>query len=465
MENPELVTTASGKNRHTPTLQKIDRASLPIAVLAFPIILETFFRILVSSVDVIMLSSYSQKAVAGVGLVSQYVFFLQILFNVICIGTSIVLAQYLGAKRHQESKQVIQASAVMILLTAFSLCVAVLFGTSSLLSAYSIEPEVRQYAWEYFVIFGGIGSLFTAFNMLQVSVLRSYGYTRSPMYISFIANILNVIGNAFSLYGWFGLPVFGVVGVAVSSAFSQFAACLLLAWNIHHNPEVQFSLSGMTKVPGKIYKRILSIGIPTAGENMAYNVAQIVLMVMISSLGTFAMSAQIYAITICRFVFLWAMSIGNAVQIKTGYYVGAKKPEEAYRRVYLYQFVGTAITLFCVVAINLFKVPIITLFTTVPQISNLVAALLLCSIYVEFGRSLNLITIQALKGAGDIRFPVLYGLFSMWGIMVAGSWFLGIQLGMGLVGIWIATGTDETLRGIVMLFRWKSKRWQTKAIK
>ena len=74
--------------------------------LTLPIAMESFFRILVSSVDTFMLSSYSQEAVAAVGLISQYIFFIHVMFNVICIGTSIVLSQYLGAERDHEARQV-----------------------------------------------------------------------------------------------------------------------------------------------------------------------------------------------------------------------------------------------------------------------------------------------------------------------------------------------------------------------
>ena len=86
------------------------------------------------------------------------------------------------------------------------------------------------------------------------------------------------------------------------------------------------------------------------------------------------------------------------------------------------------------------------------------------SIYIEFGRSLNLVAVGALKGAGDVRFPVLYGIFSNWCIMVLGSYILGLKCGLGLVGFWLGIGTDETTRGIVMLFRWKSRRWQKHAL-
>lgn len=464
---------ASEEKEYTPayimsaiTTPKIirDRAALPMTVLALPIVLEQFFRILVSSIDTIMLSSYSQQAVAAVGLISQYIFFIHILFNVICIGTSIVLTQYLGAKRENESREVAQASAVMVSLVAIVVFIIVLSAGRTLLEQYSIEPEVREFAWEYFYIFGGIGTFFTAFSLLQGTILRSYGYARDAMYISLTANVINVIGNAFALYGFFGLPVLGVRGVAASSAFAHLVACILLAIRIKRRPDVHFPLRDWMKVPRTIYKTILSIGIPTAGENMAYNVAQIVLMAFVSTLGTWAMSSMIYAQTIARFVFVIAMSIGNAVQIKTGYFVGAKRPEAAYKRVFRYQFIGTAISILLILILNLVKTPIIGLFTSVQEIATLTSSLLVISIYIEAGRSLNLITIPALKGAGDIKFPVLYGLFSMWCIMVLGAYILGFKLGFGLLGIWFAIGTDETLRGIVMIFRWKSKRWMTKAI-
>jgi putative MATE family efflux protein len=432
--------------------------------LTMPIVLESFFRTLVSSIDTIMLSSFAQSAVAGVGMINQYIFFIQILFMIICIGTSIVLSQYLGAKRDEDAKHVAQASAVMVLVAAVVICILVVVGAKPLLSAYTLDPAVREYATQFFVIYGGAGSIFIAFNMLQGTVLRSYGYTRDAMYISMATNVINVIGNSFALYGWFGLPVTGVVGVACSSTFAQFAACLLFAWRIRCHPDVKLPFRGWRKVPRTIYRTILSIGVPTAGENMSYNVSQIVIMAMVSTLGTYAMSAMVYVQTIVRFVYITSMSIGSAVQIKTGYFVGAGKPEEAYRRLYKYQIVGTAISLVIIGLVNVFKLPMLGLFTAEQEIIVLASTLLLFSMYIEFGRSINLVTIPGLKGAGDVKFPVFYGILSNWCVMVLGSWFFGIHLGFGLVGIWLATGTDETTRGIVMLLRWKSKRWQTKKI-
>lgn len=441
------------------------RGALPMLQLSLPLILEQFFRILVSSIDTVMLSFYSEQAVAAVGMMSQYVFFINILFNVIAIGTSIVLSQFLGAQKSKDDLNAIaKSSSLMVTGAAVIITLAVIFGINPLLSRYTLEKEVRDFASQYFLIFGGGGAFFIAFGLLQSAILRSYGYTKEAMIVTLASNLINVAGNAISLYGFFGLPILGVKGVAWSSVISMIASCVILQIIIRKKQDVCFNLFCKAKIPARFYKLILSVGVPTASENLSYNVSQIVIMAMISTLGTYAMSAQVYTATICRFVFVMAVGIGSAVQIKTGWSVGAGQEDVIYKKVFKYSFVATSCSIIMILLINLLRSPIIGFFTHQEQIVSLVKTLLLLSIYLEFGRSLNLVFIGALKGAGDIKFPVLYGMFSNWCIMVFLSWLLGLKFGLGVAGFWLGIGTDETTRGIVMFFRWKSKRWMQKAL-
>lgn len=444
-------------------MQNKTRGSLPMLHLVLPLAGEQLLRILVSLADTFMLSTYSDHAVAGVGLVSQYMFFLQILFNVVAVGSSIVLAQYLGAERSREDlNNISKASALMTTAIAFLLSAAVFLGSGPLLNRYSLEDDVRTYAKEYFLIFGGAGAVFNAFGLLQSSMMRCYGYAREALIVTFVANIVNVAGNALSLYGWFGLPVFGVRGVAAASAISSVVSCFMLAVMIRRRKEIAFDLHKIFSVPKKFFRLILSVGIPTAGENLSYNVSQIVIMAMISSLGTSAMSAQVYTMTIVRFVYVIAIAIGGAVQIKTGWYVGAHQRDEAYKKVMLYSLWATGASMFLVVILNFIKSPIISIFTDNPQIVQMVSELLRVSILLEFGRSLNLIYVGALKGAGDVRFPVLYGIFSNWCVMVLLAYILGIKFQLGIVGCFLGISADEITRGAVMFFRWKGKLWMEK---
>lgn len=439
--------------------------SLPMFSLTLPIAMEQLMRILVSSVDTMMLSSYNNSAVAAVGLIGQYIFFLNLLFSVIGTGCSIVLAQYIGAKRtNDELGNIAKASFLMLTVLSIIMTLLVVFGSSFLLGCYQLDDDVRNFAWQYFVIYGGIFCFFNGFTLLQGAILRSYGYTSEAMIVSIVANIINVVGNALSLYGWFGLPVLGVVGVALASGMASVVSCIIYVFFIHRRKDVQFNLKGLFKVPRQSYKLILSIGVPTAGESLSYNTSQIVIMAMISRLGTYAMSAQVYTMTILRFVFATAVSIGSATQIKTGYYVGAKQSDVAYKKVIIYQTIATTCSLLILLIVNIFKSPLASIFTDIPEVHALVCHLLLVSVFIEFGRSLNLTYVGALKGAGDIKFPVTYAIFSNWGIMVLGSYILGLKMGFGLAGFFIAIGADETTRGIAMFLRWKSKRWQKHAL-
>ena len=218
--------------------------------LALPLAGEQLLRIVVSLVDTFMLSTYCEEAVAGVGLVAQYIFFLQILFNIVVIGSSIVLAQYLGAERSKEElNNIAKASVIMVLLLAIVLTLAVFFGTPLLLGLYKLEDSVRSFASEYFLIFGGAGAIFNAVSLLQSSILRCYGYTRQTLVVTLVANLINVVGNALSLYGWFGLPVLGVPGVAGASLLSTAVSCVILGFMIKRRKDICFNLEKLFSVP------------------------------------------------------------------------------------------------------------------------------------------------------------------------------------------------------------------------
>ena len=67
--------------------------------------------------------------------------------------------------------------------------------------------------------------------------------------------------------------------------------------------------------------------------------------------------------------------------------------------------------------------------------------------------------INALRAAGDARYPVAVGAVSMAVVLAGGSWFFGVQLGWGLPGIWLAYVLDEWLRGLLMWRRWLTQGW------
>ena len=77
----------------------------PLLVLAGPMFLELLLNTMLQNVDTVMLSRYDEYAVGAVGIANIIMFMMLILFNIIATATSVVVAQYLGAKRAYADKQ------------------------------------------------------------------------------------------------------------------------------------------------------------------------------------------------------------------------------------------------------------------------------------------------------------------------------------------------------------------------
>ncbi|CAM2933668.1 MATE family efflux transporter [Vibrio mytili] len=430
---------------------------MSIVTLAWPIFVEILLRTALGTSDVFMLSGYSDKAVSAVGVITQITFFLIVVSTFVSSGTGILIAQYNGADRDKDSVDVGVASIVLSIVIGVLLSVVAVLGAIFLLPYYGLEAQVEQYAREYLLISGAL-TFNVTIGIVLTTILRSHGYSRSPMMVNLISGVLNVAGNYIALYQPFGLPVFGVQGVAVATVVSQIIGTLMF-WLILARSSIALPMSTLKQIPSAIYKRILKIGGMNAGEVLSYNLAQICIVYFVVQMGTASLAAFTYAQNIARFSFAFALAIGQAAQIQTGYYIGKGWVTSILKRVQIYFLVGFAASTVATTVIYIFRNEILRVFTEQPEILALTGSLVMGSIVLEAGRVFNLIFIAGLKGAGDIKFPVQMGILSMWGLGVMFSYIFGIHMGYGVLGAWMAIALDEWVRGIIMARRWRSQVW------
>ena len=428
-----------------------------ISTLAWPILVEILLRTAISTSDVFMLSGYSDLAVSAIGVISQIIFFLMIISMMVSTGSSILISQYNGSGRTQESTDVAVASVVLGAMLGILLSLFAYFAAAPIVAMYGLADSVATFAHDYLVITGSF-TLAVTLSIVLSTILRSNGYSRTPMSVNLFTGGINIVGNYCALYQPFGLPVYGVQGVAVATVTSQVINTLIL-WVMLHRKQIAVPLATFSQVPQQVYQRILRIGIMNASEMLSYNLSQMMIVYFVVQMGTASLTAFTYAQNIARVSFAFALAVGQASQIQTSYYVGKQWLEQILQRVQLYFLVSFMVSAAVTSLLFVFRYDLLALFTQDPEVTKLTALLIAGSILVETGRVFNLVFISALKGASDIKFPVQLGIFSMWGIAVSLTYLLGVYAGMGVLGVWLAVAADEWFRGMIMARRWRSKVW------
>ncbi|UAL48597.1 MATE family efflux transporter [Sutcliffiella horikoshii] len=443
-------------------MKETNTKKLTLFALTWPIFIEVLLHMLMGNADILMLSQYSDDSVAAVGVANQILFMLIVMFGFIATGTTILVAQYLGSKNRETAAEVTVVSIGANLIFSVAISILVFFFSSKLLLLMDLPPELLTEADSYLKMVG-IFSFVQALVITMGATIRSYGFTRDAMYVTIGMNILNVIGNYLFIFGPFGIPVLGVEGVAISTVTSRALGLIVITILLFKRIEEPLPFKKMFRLPVSHLKNLLKIGIPSAGEHLSYNTSQIVITYFIVMIGTEALTTKVYAQSLMMFIFLFSVAISQGTQIMIGHQIGAGKIEEAYKRCIKSLRLAILISILTAIPIAFFSDTLLGFFTDNPDIIALGGTLILFTVILEPGRSFNLVVINALRAAGDVRFPVYIGILSMWGVSVTVSYVLGIHFGFGLVGVWIAMILDEWLRGIIMLYRWKSRIWVTKS--
>lgn len=431
--------------------------------LTWPIFLEVFLFMLMGIADTFMLSAVSDNAVSGVGAANQYIHIAILILEVVGNGAAIVVSQYLGSKRYVEASKISGLAVTLNLGVGILLSIGFVIFSKNIMAAMNLDGEVLAFANQYLMIVGG-GIFLQALINALAAIIRVHGYTKQTMFVSLGMNIFHVVGNYALIFGKFGFPELGVQGAAISSVISRFIALVVFFWLLYQVMEYRVQVSYYFTISKEYIKKILKIGLPSAFEQILYQGCQIIFLYYATYLGTESLAARQYAVNISMFTYLFAVAIGMGTAIIVGRFVGADEKEEAYKSVWYSVKRAFIFTLAMVALVIIFRYPLMGLFTDNEQIIKIGASVLVLSIILETGRTLNIVIINSLRAAGDATFPVIMGALSMVMMSVPLGYLFVFVLDLGLPGIWLAIAADEWLRGIIMFFRWKSRKWEKYAL-
>lgn len=439
------------------------RPRLTLFALTWPIFIELALHVLTGTVDTFMVSHVSDGAVAALGVSNHMLGLLMTLFNVVGTGAAVVIGQLLGAR---DERGVRHAATVALLANAVvGLVVSAVLALQAptFLGWMGLPPAILPDGVTFLTLVGG-GLAAVAVSLTLSAILRAHGYTRDGMWVTLGVNALNIVGNLVLVFGHFGLPALGVLGVAISTLVSRIVGMLVLFHLLHRRLGLRPRIAELRGHWRGHMANVLRIGAPSAGENLSWFAMFTVVTTFTAQLGATALAAQSYVMQAVGLMVIFSQSIGAGTEILIARQVGAGRREAAYRQLLHSLRLGVLAATALAAAMAVGGRAFVGAFSADPAVIALAASVLVWSLALEPGRAFNLVVINALRAAGDARFPLWVGLLSTWGIAAPLAWLFGLHFGWGLVGIWWALSIDEWVRGLAMLARWRSRAWVGKAL-
>ena len=434
-----------------------------IFMMSLPIFVELLLQLLVGNIDQFMISKYSQEAVAAIGNGNQIMNIVIVVLNVMSVSTTILISQYLGAKNKSKGSEVSTASLLISSIFSIVITVLVILFNKQLFMWLKVPNEILAETSRYTVIIASF-VLVQGIYMTINSILRSYALMKEVMYVSILMNMINIIGNAILINGLFKAPRLGIVGAAISTNFSKCIGLIAVTIILIKKVDIKISLKYLKPFPIDTIKKLLFIGLPSGGESLSYNLSQMIILKVVNIFGTSVIATRVYGNMLANVCYVYSLAIGQATQVVIGYLIGAGREDEVENRVWSVSVISLVVSLAVTILIYFNSDAVFGIFSKDPVVLALGKKIIFIEIFLEIGRAINIVMTKCLIAAGDVYYPVLTTLTFSWVVAVGGSYILGVKLGLGLQGVWLAMMMDELIRAVIFAIRFKSCKWKNKSM-
>lgn len=438
-------------------------SSADVFVLSVPLFIELFMQIMVGNVNQMMLAPHGTDPAAAVGNALQILNIITIALSAMGTASTVLVTRVLGNASSKRTISEIATVALVVNMALGALMTAVLFAFwPQFFSWLHIDATLWGMGSSFLLIVGSTTILQGAFFAIT-ALLRSFARVGDVMGASLAMNAVNVGVGLVLVNGLGGVPALGVEGTAAANVAARVVGLGLAAFMLLRHTDVRPSPRLLRPFPKKTLKNMLGVGIPSSGEQMNYDLAQIVILSFINVLGTTVVTVKVYCSMLASIAYLYSIALSQATQIVLGYLFGAGKFDAVARRVWVADLIAVALTTCVSTLIWINADAVFGLFTADPMVHELGRQVLLVEIFLGIGRALNIVMVKALIAVGDVKTPVTVNVISSWIFAVAGGYALGIGLGWGIVGMWVAMCVDEWLRAGFLLVTFARGGWRRRA--
>jgi putative MATE family efflux protein len=429
--------------------------------LAWPSLVENLLQTMLGFVDLVFVGQLGADAIAGVGLGNQLMFLLQVVFMGLAVGNQALVARAIGAGDKEDAQRIAKQSLVIAVVLSVGIAVIGMMFSDSIIAVMGATPDVTEIGGSFLRIVSTF-SIVIGVMLIGGGTLRGSGDTRTPMVITGLINIINILLDYGLIFGNLGLPRLGPAGSAVATTIARGVGAVFIVY-------VLFKRGSVLKLPARrgwgfhrdAIGRILNIGGPAALEQIVFQVGFLAFSAIAILLGTNDLAAQQIAFNISNFSILPAFAFGVAATTLVGQNLGAKNPDRA--EASAWQSLKSGMVWMCIMGVGfyVFRHFLVGIYTDDPAVMQLGE---MCLIFIAFAQPLQAISVilsSALRGAGDTRATLVFTFIGIWIARVGIGYLMGIVFGLGLFGVWLGWMADFLTRAGLIVWRFHGARWKT----
>lgn len=429
-----------------------------IFALFFPILIDQAFIIGLNLVNTAMISSSGVSAVSAVNMVDSLNIFLINVFVAVATGGTVVVAQYKGSGNAMMVSRASAATVTSVAMIALAIALLIIGLHQPVLNLLfgSASPDVLESARIYLI---GSSTSFLGIAIVQAvcGALRGIGKTRASLALSLIMNLLYVLLNIVFIT----LLNMGVMGMTLAINIARFAGAVCALYYLFKvDATLHIRLRDLFHFPISMLRKIMFIGLPFAAEQMFFNGGKLLTQVFIVSLGTYAIATNAIGSSLAAVFQIPASALSLTIVTVVGQCIGRGNIADARKFIRSFLWLGAfSLALMGLILMPLY-LPLVGLFNPPPEIVNDLFVVLLINTLVQVPLwSISFILPSALRASGDSRFTSITSMLTMWLFRVILGYIMGIILGWGILGVWLAMNCEWGVRGAVFLWRFRGKKW------
>lgn len=382
--------------------------------------IQNLISTLVNSADTIMLGYVSQTAMAASSLANQYTFVLFCFYYGLSAGTSVLCAQYWGKGDKQTVERILGlASRVVILISLIFFSISFFFP-GAIMRLFTSSPETIHEGIRYLRVLS-FSFIFMGFAQIFVSALRSVGKVVFPSVIYVVSLLVNVLLNATFIFGLFGLPKLGVIGVALGTVSARVVEAVMCIVYSAVSRDVKIKLENLFRPSGVLFRDFIKISAPAVINDLVWGLAASTFTAILGHIGDDMVAANAVAVMVVNMGAIVCRGFANATTIIVSQTLGENRMEDAKvyaGRMLRLTFVVSLLGCGVILAIR----PLMLRFYSdklTPTALSYLGILMIMTTWRLVGEAVNTCLIcGCFRGGGDSKFGMILDTIFMWGVAV-----------------------------------------------